>query len=282
MTSHNQSQINRLEREIANLDKDTATEAKKEASLIGRISRAEDAINKARNMSTIQSKLREIERDKNELATTKKKQADISKKKAEKSSSLRDYQNRQAREDDKARKKIADEQRKLMREREAQERHVSSEARSRSLLMNTLDVDDGLTKEYDFFISYASEDKDTFVRPLAKFLSEKGAKVWYDDFILKVGDSLRQQIEDGLRKSRFGIVILSEHFFNKQWTQRELNGLFQLETQRQSVILPIWHKLSKDEVIQYSPILSDKVALNTSSMSIDDIACTLIQRTQSQ
>jgi hypothetical protein len=43
---------------------------------------------------------------------------------------------------------------------------------------------------YDAFISHASEDKDGFVRPLAKELSRRGFRVWYDEFSLKVGDKL--------------------------------------------------------------------------------------------
>ncbi|MNC65913.1 hypothetical protein D3C75_1162530 [compost metagenome] len=30
------------------------------------------------------------------------------------------------------------------------------------------------------------------------------------------------------------------------------------------VILPIWHKVTKSEVLKYSPTLADKLALNTS------------------
>jgi hypothetical protein len=48
------------------------------------------------------------------------------------------------------------------------------------------------------FISHASEDKEDFVRPLAETLQQLGVKVWYDEFTLKVGDSLRRKIDSGL------------------------------------------------------------------------------------
>lgn len=82
--------------------------------------------------------------------------------------------------------------------------------------------------EYDVFICHASEDKDSFVRPLSKELSSRGLRVWYDEFSLKLGDSLRRSIELGLTKSHFGIVVLSLAFFSKEWPQKELDGLIAL------------------------------------------------------
>src|SRR5205823_8787479 len=56
----------------------------------------------------------------------------------------------------------------------------------------------GLGKEWDVFVCHASEDKEGFVRPLAKMLHESGLTVWYDEFTLKIGDSLRRRIDEGL------------------------------------------------------------------------------------
>lgn len=80
-------------------------------------------------------------------------------------------------------------------------------------------------KDYDVFISHASEDKEAVVRPLANALKEKGLNVWYDEFELKIGDSLRRKIDQGLAKSRFGIVVISRSFIKKGWTNYELDGL---------------------------------------------------------
>jgi len=59
---------------------------------------------------------------------------------------------------------------------------------------------------WDLFICHASEDKDVFVRPLATALKEQGLRIWYDEFTLRLGDSLRRKIDEGLAKSRFGVV----------------------------------------------------------------------------
>ena len=79
--------------------------------------------------------------------------------------------------------------------------------------------------EYDAFVSHAGEDKAEVARPLAEALRELGLAVWYDEFELRIGDNLRRKIDAGIANSRFGIVILSEHFFAGQWPQYELDGI---------------------------------------------------------
>jgi hypothetical protein len=109
---------------------------------------------------------------------------------------------------------------------------------------------------HDVFICHASEDKDSFVRPLAEALRELHIEVWYDEFSLRIGDSLRQTIDRGLASSRFGIVVLSPAFFRKRWTQRELNGLVAREMrENRELVLPIWHGVDHAEIIEYSPPL---------------------------
>lgn len=116
---------------------------------------------------------------------------------------------------------------------------------------------------WDVFISHASEDKDSHVRDLAKALTSSGLRVWYDEFTLKLGDSLRRSIDRGLAASRFGIVVLSHSFFSKEWPQRELDGLVAKEITSGKVILPVWHNITKEEVASYSPILADRLAVQS-------------------
>lgn len=130
---------------------------------------------------------------------------------------------------------------------------------------------------YDAFISHASEDKEDIVRPIAQALDAMGLDIWFDEFELKVGDSLRQSIDRGLANSRYGIVVLSKAFFSKKWPQYELDGLTAREIDGKKVILPIWHNIDKAEVLKYSPSLADKVALDTQKMSIDEIADSLAE-----
>ncbi len=115
-------------------------------------------------------------------------------------------------------------------------------------------------KKFDAFICHASEDKEGFVLPLAEKLKSIGLKIWFDAFSLKIGDSLREKIDEGLSNSRYGIVILSPNFFAKQWPQKELNALFSLEIDGRSVILPVWLNVGQQEIKEYSSLLADKVA----------------------
>lgn len=67
--------------------------------------------------------------------------------------------------------------------------------------------------QHDVFICHASEDKDAVARPLAEALRERHIDVWYDEFSMKVGDSLREAIDRGLANCRYGIVVVSPAFF---------------------------------------------------------------------
>ena len=118
--------------------------------------------------------------------------------------------------------------------------------------------------DFDFFLSHASEDKAEVAHPLADALKQRGYRVWYDRDILRVGDSLSRSIDSGLAQSRFGVVILSPAFFAKHWTKRELQGLVALDEQGRSKILPVWHRVTKQDVVGFSPILGDVIAARTS------------------
>lgn len=140
-----------------------------------------------------------------------------------------------------------------------------------SLVRNDNDV------EYDVFISYASEDKEDVVAPLADALRAGGLKVWYDEFELGIGDSLRKKIDRGIASSRFAIVVLSKAFFNKGWPNYELDGLVTKAVSGDQVLLPVWHKITKDEVVSYSASLADKVARNTSTQTVEEIADEILE-----
>lgn len=132
---------------------------------------------------------------------------------------------------------------------------------------------EGIDPRYDVFISHATEDKEELVRPLAEALRQRDLDVWYDEFELQLGSSLRQGIDRGIANSRFGIVVLSEAFFAKNWTNYELNGLVAREMHDgRQLMLPLWHKISKAEVVAASPSLADKIALRTADLTIDEIA----------
>jgi hypothetical protein len=121
----------------------------------------------------------------------------------------------------------------------------------------------GEDPEWDVFICHASEDKATVVEPLVASLARRGLRVWYDRATLTIGDSLRRSIDEGVARSRFGIVIISPAFLAKGWTQWELDGLVQREVGEGKVILPVWHQVDKTVVQRYSPSLANRLAGST-------------------
>ncbi len=155
--------------------------------------------------------------------------------------------------------------------REAPLSSVPSLVREQSEVPWTL-PGEGAAKTYDVFISHASEDKDDLARPLAHALQEAGLDVWYDEFELRIGDSLRRKIDRGLANSRFGVVVLSESFFKKGWPNYELDGLVTKGVAGEQVLLPIWHNISKAQVMAFSPSLADKLGRSTSTHTVQEIA----------
>jgi len=209
-----------------------------------------------------------LEKDK---STKSKSLADKQKKKLELLSKLN-------KEEQKERNNAKKEQKEML----TMQQHITREMEKKKMqslhsfdILRPLPIDQ---ISYDVFVSHASEDKDDFVRDFVKCLQQHGLKVWYDEFTLRVGDSLRRSIDNGLKNSRYGIVVLSEAFFSKEWPQRELDGLFAREVNGEKVVLLIWHKISKNEVLKFSPIIADMLALNTSSFTIEEIAKEIADR----
>ena len=129
--------------------------------------------------------------------------------------------------------------------------------------------------KYDVFISHASEDKASLVRPLAKTLAQHGFRVWYDEFELSVGDSLSKSIDHGLANSSYGIVVLSKAFFAKNWPQYELEGLTARQMVGEKVVLPIWHGVSREDILRFSPSLADRLALDSRQSTIAEMVSSL-------
>jgi len=135
-----------------------------------------------------------------------------------------------------------------------------------------------LDAEYDLFILHASEDQADLVTPLANTLRDEGLSVWYSEFVMKPGMSLRRSIDAGLSKCEWGVVVLSPHFFRKPWPNYELDGLVTRSmVENKQLILPIWHNVGQAEVVRYSPSLADKFALSTARDSVADIARQIVE-----
>ena len=266
-----QRAVNGLDKEIADLEKKKAAKDKDIASLQNKIVSTQKSINKNTSQSALNSKRRQIASCESDIAKKSKDSAELGKKIAEK------------------RKKRSDVYLKLQNEQKKQDR---ASQRLQASYENRIDeLQQQLAKsivipqqnrmeseeEYDVFVSHAWEDKEEFVDEFVEELKKQGLKVWYDTNKLKWGDSMREKIDKGLAKSRYGVVILSPNYIaeHKYWTKAELNGLFQVESINGKIILPIWHNLTKKQVVEYSPIIADRKAMTTASMTAEEIAIQL-------
>ena len=134
-----------------------------------------------------------------------------------------------------------------------------------------------MEKKYDIFISHASKDKETIVRPLAIFLERLSVRVWFDEFSLQLGDSLTASIDKGLQESRYGLVVLSKSFLNKRWPEYEYRSLMTREIDGERVILPLWYDVTKEDVKNFSLYLADIKALPISTANFGNIVPAILK-----
>lgn len=269
-----QRNVNRLDKEIANLEKKKAEVDKKIANSQAKIGSIQKSITKNTSVTTLKSKQCQIDSLNKEINRNTKNSADYSKKIANKGK-------RRNAEYLKLQKAAQIEKKK--QEKEINNIKNNYEDRIRELTQITT-VEKNIQfkemqdlEEYDVFVSHAWEDKESFVEEFVTCLKELDLKVWYDKDQISWGDSMRKRIDEGLKKSTFGVAVLTPNYIaeGKYWTKAELDGLFQLESINGKTLLPIWHNLTKKEVMEYSPIIASKLAMNTAVSTPQEIAIEL-------
>ena len=273
-SSYYQNKVNQLDKEIADLESKIAAESKTEADKSMRILNTQKSITKNTSSSTVNMKMRQIDGFNRDIARAQQKRADLQKKLADKRTQRARYAIDLQREIEKENKKSFLEQKKVQ---EMYEQKVEALTKSLNEALSSNQSSTNMynqtnESEYDVFISHASEDKSPFVEDLVKALQNRNIKVWYDSLNIAWGDSLRSQIDNGLKRSTFGIVVLSENYIKKGWTQYELEGLFNIEMTKGKTTLPIWHNITKQQVMDFSPTLAGRKALTSALMTADEIA----------
>ena len=270
-----QRTVNSLDKEIATLEKKKATKDKEYAALQNKIISAQKSITKHSSQSTINSKMRQIASYESDQAKKSKESAELGNKIADKKKKRSDAYLKLQKEQQNEQKKQDRANQRLQTSYESR----ISELQQQLVTSITMPQQNSVVsdEEYDVFVSHAWEDKEDFVDEFVSELRKQGLKVWYDTDKLKWGDSMREKIDKGLSKSRYGVVILSPNYIAEQkyWTKAELNGLFQVETINGKTILPIWHNLTKKQVTEYSPIIADRKAMTTALMTPAEMASEL-------
>lgn len=267
-------EIHSLENQIQTINNNITRKEKEANNILDKINREKDL----KRIITLQKDLTRKNEEINKLTKDKAgKVKTLSDKQTKRTKLAQDLNKEEQKERDKTKKEqkeMLSLQQSITREMERQRTISTNSFQSTHFQEDSMLPD----KKYDVFVSHASEDKENFVRPFVEALQAKNIAVWYDEFELRLGDSLRRSIDNGLKNSTYGIVVLSESFFSKEWPQRELDGLFAREVNGAKVILPLWHKISKNEVMSYSPLIADMLAINTTDYTIEEIAGKIAER----
>lgn len=132
--------------------------------------------------------------------------------------------------------------------------------------------------DYDVFICHASEDKPGVVRPLAQAFRSAGISVWVDEDNIGWGDSITKEINDGLSRSTFVVLVLSDSFMKKKWPSKEMNSVLSKEiTSGVTRALPliVGDSNHKELVLSAYPLLADKAYKEWSPSDVGTIVSML-------
>src|SRR5690625_877113 len=203
------NQINQLNKDITSLNKKMNIERSKETAAVRKRNKAQGRMSKTKSQTTIKSIMREIDRANGDYEKALKNQAELTRKLTSKSTDQANKKDRLLKEQTKVNERQIREQKrqkkKILSNKETV--HMQTSNQHMEIVPQNFQTKN---KIYDVFISHASEDKEEFVKPLAEVLRKEKIEVWYDDFTLEWGMSIRQSIDKGLANSKFGIVIISK------------------------------------------------------------------------
>ncbi|MBB5935429.1 TIR domain-containing protein [Streptomyces zagrosensis] len=123
-------------------------------------------------------------------------------------------------------------------------------------------------RECDVFLSYARLDGSEVAGQLRQELEDLGVTVWFDEVSIRPGKSQALQMDQGLRRAHAGVAVLTAVYLTGRfWTERELGALL-----HKSTLIPVLHKVTFEDVAEYSGILPDLAGFTTEHDSVSDIA----------
>lgn len=131
-------------------------------------------------------------------------------------------------------------------------------------------------KQYDVFISHASKDKNVYVDSLNAAVRKLGLNIFYDTDVLSWGDNWKQVILDGTKSSEFAIIVISNNFFDREWTEGELGEFLSRQNENhQKIVLPLLYGISLDELKEHYPELGDIQCVSADEHNIEEIVILL-------
>lgn len=129
---------------------------------------------------------------------------------------------------------------------------------------------------YDVFLSHANADKDSFVEGLKQSFDKLGISVFYDKDSIEWGDDWKQKIYDGLANCKYGVIVVSDNFLGREWTENELKELLSRQNENgDKLILPIAYNIDMGTIRKKYKKLADIQFLDANKFSISDITIQL-------
>lgn len=89
---------------------------------------------------------------------------------------------------------------------------------------------------YSCFISYSSQDED-FVKRLHSDLKNEGVGCWFAPKDMKIGDRIRQTLDDSIQSHEKLLIVLSQNSIDSDWVEKEIETAFEEERKTKSTIL---------------------------------------------
>ena len=127
--------------------------------------------------------------------------------------------------------------------------------------------------EYDVFLSHANQDKAEIVDELYESLEKLGISIFYDKETLEWGDNWKKRILEGTQKAEFAIIIISDNFFGREWTEKELSEFLGRQNRNgQKLILPIVHNITNEDLREKYPSVADIQTIESQRYTCDQIA----------
>lgn len=131
-------------------------------------------------------------------------------------------------------------------------------------------------KTYDVFLSHAAKDKSEYVDSLYVTLRRLGINVFYDTDVISWGDKWKDVIINGTETSEFAIIVVSNNFFGREWTERELTEFLSRQNDNgQKIVLPLLLNITLEDLKKYYPELGDIQCISANNCSKEDIAILL-------
>jgi hypothetical protein len=117
------------------------------------------------------------------------------------------------------------------------------------------------------YLAHASDDK-PIVRSIAEYLMQNGVEVWFDEWEIEPGDSLRQKMEEGLGAMTHFAVVLTTKSIARPWVAKEIDVGMVRQVGGQSRFVPIVVDLDYEVL---SPFFQAMLCLKIDPTNEDDL-----------